>query len=383
MDKLKFFLRLAIGVVLIITSSLLIASEKSKTEVDQLLHTIESIKISDIEQATKLLDQIEPKSKTLDPDQYDKYLLLKSHNHLVRNQFSEGLALASKIIHQSKNINAVAQAMSRRAMAYLMTGKYKLALIDTFEALDYANQIDDDKVISSIFVNATSLHMELGLQKKGYKLLLKNLALAKKNNDTLLYCESTFHLGDLEYNHKNYALALKENTNAMKACADLRSKMYMTLLKAQRARILGQLNRAKEGIELINAEDLNKLAKSWPTMEASLNVYKAELAYQNKEYQRAIERAMLAYEVAKKDNSLKVLHDATRVIILSYKALGNKEKYIQYYKDYQYSGVKVHLDLERQKLLYYQVMNSNERDKLRQAELAKLHIKNALSEVRP
>lgn len=383
MGKFKNFLLFIIGVVSVTASFLVIAAEENKDDIDQLLQKIESIKLSDIVQATNLLEQVKPKFDTLSDQQRDHYLLLQSHNYIIRNQFKRGIDSASKIIHQSKNKVTVIRAMSRRAMAYLMTGNYKLALIDTFEALNNIKHIDDSSVINSVLVNATSLHMELALQKKGHQLLLKSLAVAKKNNDDGLYCATAIHLGELEYNYKNYPLALKENTNALDACKNVENNVYSILLKAQRARILGKLDRVKEGIELINSDSIAELSKSWPNMQTNLNLYKAELAYQNKEYQRAIDTAMLAYEVAKKDNSLKMLHDVTRVIILSYKALGDEQKYAQFYEDYQYSGIKVHLGLERQKLLYYQVMNSDERTKQRQQELAKLHVKNALSEMRP
>ena len=241
------------------------------------------------------------------------------------------VAASAKVLAEKINYKpGLALALKNMGRGYYMKGEYVDAIKKWQMALDAYKQINDRKGEANILNNMAAVYFNKGDEAKSLELNFQSLKIAEEINDSLRIVTSLTNIGGVYTNKEaTYKKSIEYFLRSYKLSHSIKDDYLIGLSSGNLGEIYYKMN--QDSIALIYLYESAKAFKGTEAMPYADN-YIGRVYTRRKEFDKAIEKHMQAYELSKK---LDTRLDITQSLIglgQAYNAKGENAAAVDAYK---------------------------------------------------
>ena len=241
------------------------------------------------------------------------------------------VAASAKVLAEKINYKpGLALALKNMGRGYYMKGEYVDAIKKWQMALDVYKQINDRKGEANILNNMAAVYFNKGDEAKSLELNFQSLKIAEEINDSLRIVTSLTNIGGVYTNKEaTYKKSIEYFLRSYKLSHSIKDDYLIGLSSGNLGEIYYKMN--QDSIALIYLYESAKAFKGTEAMPYADN-YIGRVYTRRKEFDKAIEKHMQAYELSKK---LDTRLDITQSLIglgQAYNAKGENAAAVDAYK---------------------------------------------------
>ena len=241
------------------------------------------------------------------------------------------VAASAKVLAEKINYKpGLALALKNMGRGYYMKGEYVDAIKKWQMALDVYKQINDRKGEANILNNMAAVYFNKGDEAKSLDLNFQSLKIAEEINDSLRIVTSLTNIGGVYTNKEaTYKKSIEYFLRSYKLSHSIKDDYLIGLSSGNLGEIYYKMN--QDSIALIYLYESAKAFKGTEAMPYADN-YIGRVYTRRKEFDKAIEKHMQAYELSKK---LDTRLDITQSLIglgQAYNAKGENAAAVDAYK---------------------------------------------------
>lgn len=129
----------------------------SVQSLEEKLNEAHRLLTSSPEESGRYLSELEAEQLNLNDNQKERFLLYKGHNSLLQGKHDESILYLNKLVEESKNKAAKAQAYSMLAVVYTNTSEFMNAFVNIEKARLMLDGLTDEKAIKTVLANAATI----------------------------------------------------------------------------------------------------------------------------------------------------------------------------------------------------------------------------------
>ncbi|WP_018623809.1 tetratricopeptide repeat protein [Kangiella aquimarina] len=332
----------------------------SVQSLEEKLNEAHRLLTSSPEESGRYLSELEAEQLNLNDNQKERFLLYKGHNSLLQGKHDESILYLNKLVEESKNKAAKAQAYSMLAVVYTNTSEFMNAFVNIEKARLMLDGLTDEKAIKTVLANAATIYTEVGFVDKAYEYSNSYLKEVGKSGVEKELCYAYFNSAYIEIQLQNYEKAQEYFSIALDNCEKSKQKLFHTVAAQEIASLLIMKDNDVSHLEsLKNLQDeIQEI--NWDIAEAGGLIKIAEANLKLKKNEEAVKYAEKAFTTKTTDSYLPHKKEATRILATAYSNLGNNDKAIEYYQLYIDTERQIQLQLKQRKMAYFIAMQSME-----------------------
>ena len=302
-----------------------------------------------VQQQLKELQKHQAKFTPLEKDFYQ--LLSAHHDYLLSNLYA-CKEKAKVLIKETNNIDIKAKANILLATAEHVLGNH----VDSFIALDKAVTAVPDltrqRYKASILQAAVGIYQQAELFEFALELARNLQVEARKLKHGEYLCLANYELGLIERKTGQTKMAKERLMQALDYCKNNNSKIFeygSVIALNQINADLGEFEKSNQELKKI-IQPVNDIG--WKSLISQLHLAIARNYLGMEGYKQAEEYALVSHNIASEVGDKRRLEMAAEILALAYSGMGQKDKALNYFKQFRELNSQNKIRVRQRKLAY-------------------------------